>query len=211
MRTIVEKFINEICLDERLVEGMFFIDDNNHMDILQEHLQNRGLSEEEAIEMRNKVVEGRFPERQAYNKMGLLVTFPTPEYKKRALDRGTHFEQDPTKQAPNVKFDATGAPVTPPAAPAAPTAPAPAAPTAPAAPAEAPPTPSPAPAPPPAPTAAPTPAPAPVPTPAPVATEPPIAAPSPEPPTVSPTPAEAPKEPGQKKAESEYVEKILKS
>ena len=41
------------------------------------------------------VTEGKYPERQAYNADGLLVTFPTPEYKQRAIARGTHFEKNP--------------------------------------------------------------------------------------------------------------------
>jgi len=248
MRTTVEKFINEICLDNRLEEGMFFIDDNKHMDILQEHLQGYGLSEAEAIEMRNKVVEGRFPERQAYNKMGLLVTFPTPEYKKRAIDRGTHFEQNPTKTAPNVKFDASGNPVAAPVAPATvspatatsvPTpssAPVPSAPAPKPVPAPAPPTPAPTPAsvpvnpaaepkapapeegPEPVPKSDPTtPSPA---TPQPAPSAPPIPTPAPkelDTPNANagavtpPSAEEAPKKPGQKQAEAEYVEKILKT
>lgn len=39
--------------------------------------------------------KGKHPERQAYNKNGLLVTFPTPEYKARAISKGTHFEKNP--------------------------------------------------------------------------------------------------------------------
>jgi hypothetical protein len=51
------------------------------------------------------VDEGNFPERQAYNKDGLLVTFPTPEYKQRAIKRGTHFEENPKKADVNIFAD----------------------------------------------------------------------------------------------------------
>ena len=47
----------------------------------------------------------KYPERQAYNAKGILVTFPTPEYKADAIKRGTHFEEDPTKRASNVFSD----------------------------------------------------------------------------------------------------------
>ena len=50
----------------------------------------------------NGGVEGKYPERQAYNAKGILVTFPTPEYKADAIKRGTHFEEDPTRKAQNV-------------------------------------------------------------------------------------------------------------
>jgi hypothetical protein len=60
--------------------------------------------------------KGKFPERQAYNRNGILVTFPTPEYKKEAIKAGTHFEDDPTKGKPNV-FQGEKPPATePPAA-----------------------------------------------------------------------------------------------
>jgi outer membrane biosynthesis protein TonB len=64
-----------------------------------------GVSTEEALDVRNRMMEGKFPERQAYNANGILVTFPTPEYKQRAIKRGTHFEKNPKQKAPNVSFD----------------------------------------------------------------------------------------------------------
>ena len=50
----------------------------------------------------NKMLEGKYPERQAYNSNGILVTFPTPEYKQKAIQRGTHFEENPKKGQANV-------------------------------------------------------------------------------------------------------------
>ena len=147
MNTIVEKFLNKISLDERISDGIFEIENNNHLDIFQEYLQNMGASEEESIHARNRMVEGRFPERQAYNKNGILVTFPTPEYKKRAIERGTHFEKNPMAGKTNLQFS-----------PAPTAAPAPA------------PTASPAPAPTAAPAPAPTAAPAPTTVPVPATT-----------------------------------------
>ena len=115
MRKIIDKLFSRICLDERIKDGVFFMEDENHMDVLQEYLEKYGVDKKHAMEIRYKMLEGKFPERQAYNKDCLLVTFPTPEYKKRAIDRGTHFEQDPTKKAPNVTFDTNQPqPATPP-------------------------------------------------------------------------------------------------
>lgn len=102
MKTTIEKFINVLCLDFRIRDGIFSIEDNNHMNILEEHLVKYGVELNEARDIRNRVVEGRFPERQAYNKNGILVTFPTPEYKDRAIKRGTHFEENPVKKQPNI-------------------------------------------------------------------------------------------------------------
>lgn len=48
------------------------------------------------------VEKGKHPERQAYNKNGILVTFPTPEYKARAIARGTHFEKNPKAAQSNL-------------------------------------------------------------------------------------------------------------
>ena len=132
MNTIIEKFLNKISLDERVSNGIFEIENNDHLDIFQEYLQNLGASEEESIHARNRMIEGKFPDRQAYNKNGILVTFPTPEYKQRALQRGTHFEKNPKAGQTNLQFTTPStsalAPATPDPAPATP-APAPAVPT----------------------------------------------------------------------------------
>jgi hypothetical protein len=64
------------------------------------------VNETEAVNFVNEVSmiaeKGKHPERQAYNKNGLLVTFPTPEYKARALAKGTHFEKDPRAAQSNL-------------------------------------------------------------------------------------------------------------
>ncbi len=57
--------------------------------------------------------KGRHPERQAYNKNGILVTFPTPEYKARAIARGTHFEKNPKAAQSNVFGGGQSAPQAP--------------------------------------------------------------------------------------------------
>ena len=101
---MIDKILNNVCLDERITDGIFQMDNNEHMDVLQEHLVKLGLNANDAVECRNRMVEGKYPERQAYNKDGLLVTFPTPEYKQRAIARGTHFEKNPKAAQASAMF-----------------------------------------------------------------------------------------------------------
>ena len=101
-KRILDKILNEVSLDNRVKDGVFNIEENDHMDALREYLGNRGLDEESIREFSNRVLEGKYPERQAYNAKGILVTFPTPEYKANAIKAGTHFEKDPTKGASNL-------------------------------------------------------------------------------------------------------------
>lgn len=103
MSTLMEKLLNNVCLDERIDTGVFDITNNDHVDVMREFLVNKGIDERAAIEFANRVVEGgKHPERQAYNKNGILVTFPTPQHKQNAIRRGTHFEKDPTKGKGNL-------------------------------------------------------------------------------------------------------------
>lgn len=111
---LIEKFLNKLSLDDRITDGIFRIENNQHLDIFQEYLENMGADIEEAVTARNRMVEGKYPERQAYNANGILVTFPTPEYKQKAIERGTHFENNPKKQQPNVSFGDTKTPETEP-------------------------------------------------------------------------------------------------
>src|SRR5690348_4942246 len=101
-KKLLEKIINDVSLDERISDGMFNIEENSHMDALREYLSNKGIDEDSIKSFSNRVVEGKYPERQAYNAKGILVTFPTPEYKQDAIKRGTHFEKDPTKGQSNL-------------------------------------------------------------------------------------------------------------
>ena len=67
------------------------------MEVLCENLMDEcGLALNDVLHVHNRIIEGRYPERQAYNKDGLLVTFPTPQHKAKAIARGTHFEKDPS-------------------------------------------------------------------------------------------------------------------
>jgi len=94
----LQDLLEQVCVDTRIQDGIFSLEKDDHLDILQEYLQHQcGLSCEQTILLRNCIVEGKYPERQAYNVNGLLVTFPTPEYKQKAITRGTHFEENPKK------------------------------------------------------------------------------------------------------------------
>jgi len=97
---LLSYIIENVCLDSRIKDGIFSMENNDHLSILQEYLETTlNLDESSSAEIRNAMVEGKYPERQAYNAAGLLVTFPTPEYKQRAISRGTHFEENPKKAA----------------------------------------------------------------------------------------------------------------
>ena len=101
-KKLLEKILSEVSLDERVGDGMFNIEEDAHMEALRDYLTKKGIDEESVKSFSNKVLEGKYPERQAYNAKGILVTFPTPEYKQAAIKRGTHFEEDPMKKASNI-------------------------------------------------------------------------------------------------------------
>lgn len=109
MNNILEGLLSNLCLDERVSDGIFDISNNDHMEAMREYLVKKGITEEMAVDFSNTVLEaGKYPERQAYNKNGILVTFPTPQHKQNAIRRGTHFEKDPTKGRPNLFDPETG-------------------------------------------------------------------------------------------------------
>lgn len=95
---ILENLITECECDNRISTGIFDVYNTDHLVVLSEHMQKYGISEstiESAIES-IALGEGKYPERQAFNKEGWLVTFPSKEYRDAALKRGTHAISDPT-------------------------------------------------------------------------------------------------------------------
>lgn len=98
MSNIVDRVFAEVCLDERIKDGIFRLEEEEHMNALRDYFVKKGITSEAAVNVTNRMVEGRFPERQAYNKDGILVTFPTPQHKAKAIQRGTHFEKNPAPQ-----------------------------------------------------------------------------------------------------------------
>lgn len=99
---LIEHILNEVSLDERISDGMFNIEENSHMEALRDYFTKKGMNESDVVSFSNRVLEGKYPERQAYNAKGILVTFPTPEYKTNAIKKGTHFEKNPMAKAQNV-------------------------------------------------------------------------------------------------------------
>lgn len=100
--TLLDEILNAVEYDERIDTGIFDIGNPSHIDVFIDHVTSRGLKMEFAINCANILTEGKYPERQAYNINGLLVTFPTPEYKQRALANGTHFEHNPKNAQVNI-------------------------------------------------------------------------------------------------------------
>lgn len=103
MSNILDRVFNEVCLDERITDGIFQMENATHMDALRDYFVKKGVTKEAAIGVTNRMLEGKYPERQAYNKDGILVTFPTPQHKARAIARGTHFEKNPVPQVQQAK------------------------------------------------------------------------------------------------------------
>ncbi len=95
--------LDNICCDSRVVDG---VPDLNNLDfcfILQEYLLKGGYSIDEVTERTAILFEkGNFPERQAYNTNGILVTFPSKEYRDKAVDKGTHFSENPKAVNPTI-------------------------------------------------------------------------------------------------------------
>ena len=113
---IIEKVLNDVSIDSRISSGIFDIQNNEHVGYLCEYLIDKGLDSTLVFEFAGTILEkGNFPDRQAYNANGILVTFPTAQYKQDAIKAGTHFEQDPTKGASNVFTNEKPAATAPPA------------------------------------------------------------------------------------------------
>lgn len=107
IKKLIFEALDKSSRDISIEDGVFDITKQEHIEILRSNLLEVGMSAETVTDYLNNVVEGKFPERQAYNKNGILVTFPTPEYKQKAIAKGTHFEKNPTKGDPNVFSDET--------------------------------------------------------------------------------------------------------
>lgn len=98
-----KSLINDICCDGRIKNGVFDLNNTDHIFILQEYLEKSGCDVDYIVEKTANLFEaGKFPERQAYNKDGILVTFPNKEYRDRAVNKGTHFAENPKKSDANI-------------------------------------------------------------------------------------------------------------
>lgn len=97
---IIDRILADVCLDERVSDGIFRIEESAHMEAFRDYLCEHGFTTNDAIEWSNKILEGKYPERQAYRKEdGLLITWPSPEYKKNAMEKnpGKYVDEKPTQ------------------------------------------------------------------------------------------------------------------
>ncbi len=98
MSNIVDRVFREVCLDERIKDGIFRMEDASHMDALRDYFVKKGITKEAAVNVTNRMVEGKYPDRQAWRKEdGILVTWPSPQHKQKAMreNPGKYTEQDP--------------------------------------------------------------------------------------------------------------------
>lgn len=89
--------ILDICVHPLVEDGTFDVQNTEHMFLLMESLIEKNFDDTTVSEVVKALRhEGKHPERQAYNKEGWLVTFPSKEYRDAALKKGTHAIADPT-------------------------------------------------------------------------------------------------------------------
>lgn len=96
--SIMDKIFNEVCLDERVSDGIFRMDEEEHMNALRDYFIKKGITKEAAISVTNRMVEGNYPDRQAYRKEdGILVTWPSAQHMAKAFKEnpGKYVTQDP--------------------------------------------------------------------------------------------------------------------
>jgi len=106
MSNIVDKVFAEVCLDERITDGIFRMEEEAHMDALRDYFVKKGITKEVAINVTNRMVEGKYPDRQAYRREdGILVTWPSPKHKQKAMQEnpGKYVEQNPFPKSPSEK------------------------------------------------------------------------------------------------------------
>jgi hypothetical protein len=97
----ISKFISSIMteasLDGRIPSGVLNLENPEHIQVVAEAMYDACEDENVVNEfVKSFVDEGKYPDRQAYNKDGWLVTFPSAQYKQAAIKKGTHFGADPT-------------------------------------------------------------------------------------------------------------------
>lgn len=102
IKQVFTEALEKASTDNLIENGVFDIYKQEHIELFREYLFESNLDSDTITFYLNKMVEGKYPERQAYNVNGILVTFPTPEYKQKAIARGTHFEENPRKGQVNV-------------------------------------------------------------------------------------------------------------
>lgn len=93
----ISSIITEASLDSRIPNGVVNLENIEHIQVVAEAIYDACEDENVVNEfVESFVEEGKYPDRQAYNKDGWLVTFPSAQYKQAAIKKGTHFGSDPT-------------------------------------------------------------------------------------------------------------------
>lgn len=109
MSNIVDRVFAEVCLDERITDGIFRMEEQSHMDALREYFIKKGIPKEVAVRVTNHMIEGKHPERQAWRtEDGILVTWPSQKHKAKAMaeNPSKYTEKDPaphTSDPPEAK------------------------------------------------------------------------------------------------------------
>lgn len=93
----ISNIITEASLDSRIPNGVVNLENTEHIQVVAEAMYDACEDENIVNEFVESFVgEGKYPDRQAYNKDGWLVTFPSAQYKQAAIKKGTHYPSDPT-------------------------------------------------------------------------------------------------------------------
>lgn len=104
MSSITDRVFNEVCLDERISDGIFRMEEEQHMNALRDYFIKKGITKEAAIHVTNRMVEGKYPERQAYRaEDGILVTWPSPKHMQKAMQEnpGKYVKENPFPKKPS--------------------------------------------------------------------------------------------------------------
>jgi hypothetical protein len=94
---LIDYVISEASLDARISDGMLNLSNTEHIEVVAETMHKICDDDQLVTEFIKTILnEGKYPDRQAFNKEGWLVTFPSKEYRDAAIKKGTHAISDPT-------------------------------------------------------------------------------------------------------------------
>jgi hypothetical protein len=103
MSQITDNVFAEVCLDERIADGIFKMEEEQHMNALRDYFIKRGITKEAAIHVTNRMTEGKYPDRQAYRaEDGILVTWPSAQHMAKAFKEnpGKYVKENPKPSVP---------------------------------------------------------------------------------------------------------------
>lgn len=86
-----KSIINDVCCDSRIKDGVLRLDNPNHVFILREYLEKVGYDVYEITQKTSKLLESiDFPDQQAYDLHGNLITFSNKKLCEQYLKNKTH-------------------------------------------------------------------------------------------------------------------------